>query len=308
MTTASLKAKGRDVAVYNALVRTALAAVNAHWDYSEWHAELDKRSSHLGNQAATKRNRENRPREQLEKMLQKAWDAAVVIAAERPPFDEEARAAHVAKFRTWLSDPACPVSENQRLVLDAVARRAAVLNVTSPSCSTRYLLGETGLGLTALRTALRRCLDAGLLVQLEKGQPWAKSRSRASCRAAVYRLPPVEALPAVNQCPASGASGAPSMVLLTSSTTSEPLTSDAPRSAPTTKSDLAPLASGAPLSIDTSQKEEQMTLKELVQAHALIAEVKAELLAQLRAELGLGTSSGPEATVRPLRAVREGRT
>jgi hypothetical protein len=50
-----------------------------------------------------------------------------------------------------------------------------------------------------------------------------------------------------------------------------------------------------------------VSLDELVQAHALITEIKAEVLAALRVELGLAAPPDHAgATVRPLQVVRGG--
>ncbi|MGK5169019.1 hypothetical protein [Geodermatophilus sp. CPCC 205761] len=298
-----MSSRERDTAVYNALLRTAMAAVNAGWLFSEWHTELSRRASGLGMQVATKRNGEDRPAAQVQKTLQRVWDRAVDRVEESPPLDEAGRAAYVAEFRTWLAEPGCPVSDNQRIVLDAVARRAAELKVTSPNCPRRYLTAATGLGLTALRTALRQCIDRGLLVQVEKGQAWAKGRKRENCRAAVYRLPAVESLPRANQCPASGASGAPPTVPPPVEVAEVPLTSGAPQPMPSAETVPGPLPSGAPPS-SNPPPEEQVTLNELAQAHALITQIKAEVLGALRVELGLVAPDRSEATVRPLRVVR----
>ncbi|MGY1666982.1 hypothetical protein [Geodermatophilus sp. SYSU D00696] len=305
VTTSGMSGRDRDTAVYNALFRTAMAAVNAGWLYSEWHAELSKRGSGLGMQVATKQSGDDRPAGQVQKTLQRVWDRAVDRVKETPALDEAARAAYVAKFRTWLANPACPVSDNQRVVLDAIARRAAELNVTSPPCPIRYLLGETGLGLTAVRTALRQCIEAGLLVQLEKGQPWTKGRKRENCRAAVYRLPRVEALPGANPCPASGASGAPPTVPQPVEAVAVPLTSGAPHPMPSAATVPGPLTSGAPPSSNPPLVE-QVTLNELVHAHALITEITAVVLAAVRVELGLPAPDRAGATVRPLRVIRGG--
>src|SRR3712207_7125541 len=49
--------------------------------------------------------------------------------------------------------------------------RSAELNCTSPNCPRdSYLRPATGLGLTALRTALNHLIASGLLVQTQKGR------------------------------------------------------------------------------------------------------------------------------------------
>ena len=189
-----MRRDGRDVAIYNGLYRTALAAVNAGWTSAEWGYLLRSRGSMLGNQAATKRNGEDRPQRNVEKQLRTVWERATTQAERSPSFTEDDRRTYVTGVRTWLSDPDCPLPENHRLVLDAIARRAAQLNVTSPPCPRTYLIAETGLGLTALRTALTQLLQSGLLVQLQKGRRGTKA-SPSSGVAAVYRLPRPEVLP-----------------------------------------------------------------------------------------------------------------
>lgn len=192
-----MKRDGRDKAVYNGMYRTALAAVNAGWDFTEWAYQLTRRGSVLGAQAATKRNGEDRPQQQAEKQLRIVWDRAAAQAEGSPSFGVEDRRAYVADVRTWLSDPGCPAAENVRLLVDAVARRCADLGVTSTACSRDYLMAETGLGLTALRTAQRLAEESGLLFIVQKGRRWRSGQAPASGIATVYRLPRPEVLPAL---------------------------------------------------------------------------------------------------------------
>ncbi len=216
-TTAAMRREGRDKAVYNALSRTALSAVNSGWIFAEWHAQISARGSVLGAQVATKRNGQDRPREQVDKQLRNIWAKAENTYAASPCFEPEDRAAHIAAVRSWLADPGCPLPDNQRIVLDAIARRAAELNCTSPNCPRdSYLRPATGLGLTALRTALDQLIASGLVVQTQKGRRGTRAGAGSGV-AAVYRLPRPADLPLLRRdqaltSAAVAASSAPGVV------------------------------------------------------------------------------------------------
>jgi hypothetical protein len=223
----AMRREGRDKAVYNAIYRTALSAVNAGWIFAEWHAQISARSSVLGAQVATKRNGQDRPREQVEKQLRTIWAKAENTYAASPSFEPEDRAAHITAVRSWLADPGCPLPDNQRIVLDAIARRAAELNCTSPNCPRdSYLRPATGLGLTALRTALDQLVASGLLVQTQKGRRGTRAGTGSGV-AGVYRLPRPADLPPLRRdqaltSAAIAASSAPGVVPLRVSSAPHP--------------------------------------------------------------------------------------
>ena len=299
-----MKRDGRDVAVYNALLATAMAALNAGWTYPEWSYLLGKRGSRLGAQAATRRNGEDRPQAQVEKQLRTVWDRAAAKVAARTPFTEEQRDAYVAAVRTWLSDPSCPAPENVRRVMDAVARRCAALHVTSTACPRSYLLAETGLGLTALRTALATAERSGLLTVEQKGRRGTTARP-ATGIATVYRLPHAETLPQPHRAGATpaghpGGTGTPathtSAAVAASSAPQQcpPRASSAPP--PTRKSQVNPPVSATP---PTTEEDPVITVT-VSGAHAdeLTARL-AELLA------GTGAQVSPAPKARHLTAVRD---
>lgn len=276
VSSAAMRREGRDKAIYNGLYRTALAALNAGWDFADWHGELSARGSVLGAQVTSKRNGQDRPRDQVDRQLMAVWAKAEAQANASPAFSSDDRAIYIAAFRTWLSDPDCPVArDSDRRVLDAIARRAAELNVTSPPCPRAWLMRETGLGCTAVDNALRRLTERGLLTRLEQGRQHSDPSKRT---ASVYRLARPETLPALTSA-AVAASGAPPLV--------------------------PPTASGAPPQrARPTPKEDPVNLTEMARANAEIQRLKEDLKAEIRAEvlaaMGVREQAAPVRHLRPV--------
>lgn len=199
--------KGRaDRAVYNSVLSTAMSA-NVHGQHQiDWEDQLLAADSRLGQQMRRHGNGKVRSGEQVMQYLDKVWTKADALLEEAGPAltrdlmreqgNERARALLAA-----VEDPAANLSNSERAVLahaaEAVLRYneqgKAVDRVTLPRAQmlphdvAGQRIEATGLGLTALRTALRRLADRNLLVLAERGE--VRSKRRPKPRANVYALP-----------------------------------------------------------------------------------------------------------------------
>lgn len=193
---ADLKARG-DRAVWSALVRTAASAHQRGQDAMEWeYLVLDTRS-HLGQQLRLKDGHRVRKPLTVKKTLANAWDAAVVWCSEREPAWTAEDAAREAEERAavlvdLIADPDTELSDAERSVLDHATAQARAYHRPEVTLPRQRMLEATGLGLTALRTALRRLEASGLLTLAQPGRRSAPGSSRPG-RAAVYRLATTEA-------------------------------------------------------------------------------------------------------------------
>lgn len=180
-------------AVWSALFRTAASAVQRGWDCWEWQELVQQPASALGRQAATRDGHRPRTARATAKTLDAAWDRATAWASEQPPRWTRAEATVQALRRADLltelaADPAADLPDAQRAVLayaSGQARRRELDRVPLPR---RYVMAATGLGLTALRTALVRLDAAGLLVLAERGKPSPPTVLAKDRRANLYQL------------------------------------------------------------------------------------------------------------------------
>lgn len=187
---ADLRSQGQR-AVWSALFRTAASCHQRGWDRWEWEALLTEPTSNLGRQAATKDGRRRRTPEAIAKTLAAAWEHAEQWVAERPDRWNRAEAQQQAIRRADLlcelaADPDADLDNACRAVLAHATDRARALTSDRPALPRAQMLAATGLGLTALRSALRRLEEADLLVLAERGR-----RSPAGGRANLYHLAPV---------------------------------------------------------------------------------------------------------------------
>lgn len=199
---------GGDVAVFNALVRTASSASQRGWTYPEWEVYVSDAGSRLGTQARLRNGRRQRTAAAYAKTMFKAWtDAERWVEQQPPAYDRElARQAgreRANEVRNWVAEAETQLPDAERAILAHAAAEAHRLGTDRPTLPRDKMLAATGLGLTALRTALGRMHQSGLLVLEVRGRPrkprppatdpvaqsetGAPEKSRA--RANAYRLP-----------------------------------------------------------------------------------------------------------------------
>jgi len=124
--------------------------------------------------------------------LRSAWERASEEQAQNPPWSADhirtRVATQVAAVRGIVEDLENGLTYNERAVLAYAASRAEHHGMVHVALPRRPMLEATSLGLTALRTALRRLHEKGLLTCVESGRPNGPN-SRREARAALYSLP-----------------------------------------------------------------------------------------------------------------------
>lgn len=181
-------------AVYNALVKIAASAMQRGWSEADWSAFIEARA--LGRQNTTDANGRPANPKQARKRLWKAWDAAAKwVDEQEPPWSPYAAALNAEE----TADAAVEAIENaendltsaERAVLAYAAELAtkrgsdALTIARGDAADGTGFLGNTGLGLTAWRTAMKRLDARGALVVARPGERRSKGRPG---RATVYRL------------------------------------------------------------------------------------------------------------------------
>jgi len=175
-------------AVWSALFRTAASAAQRGWDGWEWECLVREPSSVLGRQASTRDGRRLKTEKSITKTYADAWDRATAWVSEQPPMWRHGEAVEQALRRADLlaelaADPDATLPQNSRAVLAHAAKQARRLTSDRPALPRQQMLEATGLGLSALRTALARLDGAGLLVLAERGR-----RGASGGRSNLYRL------------------------------------------------------------------------------------------------------------------------
>lgn len=183
-------AKTGHKAVYMALNSTALAAVNAGWSRPEWEDEVESPRSKLGLQNRLRDQDKVRSKQSSMKSLNTAWERAEKYAAAHPAWTREQaheeaqrRAQHL---QLVAADPEAELTDGERLLLLYVADLAASLNSSAVNLPRAATAQATGLGEKAVRLALPRLVERGLLDQIEHGRARTKTRPG---RANTYRIP-----------------------------------------------------------------------------------------------------------------------
>lgn len=240
-----LTANGSGKRLFGALVSTAMWAQQHGMTEAQWCGLLDEPRSRLGAQNRTRRNGTPEAPKRSRDRLARAWASAAAHISERPRWTRDGAqqaAREAAQVAVDLAaDPDSGLTDSERALLAAVAKIADDRGSDRLTLPRQTLLDSSGLGLTALRTALRRLSDRGLLVLVEPGRPREKGRPK---RAAVYRL-------ACRPNPESGVGVPPA------------LSSGAPGSAPTGAP--APV-SGAPTPEESNMQEITLTREQIVTA------------------------------------------
>lgn len=184
-----LAANGGGRALFGALVSSAMWAHQRGMSEAEWCGLLDEPRSALGRQARTRRNGRAEAPKRTRDRLARAWASAAdkVAASPRWTADEARRRARetAQAARDLAADADNDLTQSERVLLDAVAKIADDRGSDRLTLPRALLLGASGLGLTAFRTAQRRLDERGLLTLDEVGRPYEKGRPK---RANVYRL------------------------------------------------------------------------------------------------------------------------
>ncbi len=175
-------------AVWSALFRTAASASQRGWDGWEWEVLLREPCSVLGRQASTRDGRRLKTEKSITKTYADAWDRATAWVSEQPPKWRHNEAVEQALHRADLlaelaADPDATLPQSCRAVLAHAANQARRLTSDRPALPRQQMLEATGLGLSALRTALAQLDSAGLLVLAERGR-----RGANGGRSNLYRL------------------------------------------------------------------------------------------------------------------------
>lgn len=193
-----LRAEG-EKAVWKALVKTAVSAMNRGVDRVEWISLIDEPGSHLGTQARLKRGTKPRTTTEYRRTLERAWAAGRDWLATRPAaFGPVEITDRIRKVRERVENPQAALSDVERVILLYACEFAASRMTDRPALSRRGVMAATGLSERVTRDALDRMADVGLLILEVRGKPGATS-NRANC----YRLPSPDRIPV----PASGSMG-----------------------------------------------------------------------------------------------------
>jgi hypothetical protein len=184
-------AKKGDRAVFNALVSTAASAQMRGWNLWDWEPLILEPKSHLGTQLRLKGGRRARTPMAIHKTLGEAWEKAWEWCTEKAPWNA-AEVRQVAQERgraakDVAADPDADLTDAERSVLSFAAAQSLDRGLLQVALPVRILIAATGLGLTALRTALKRLETKGLLTLVEAGKPRGPKAKMA--RANLYALP-----------------------------------------------------------------------------------------------------------------------
>jgi hypothetical protein len=189
---------GRDynLAVKQALNRTALAAAQAGYDFARWSYLLTDPDSRLGEQARRDGNRKHRSTAALLRWLAKVWADAEEYVKHHPLATEEEITAVIAAMRAVAADAETDLTDAERRVLAAACDVATEKGTTRPALPLHNtLVPRTGLTVKRTRTALARLRDRGLLVCEVRGHSYRDGATGPDGRriASCYRLHPERA-------------------------------------------------------------------------------------------------------------------
>jgi len=189
---ADLRAAG-DRAVYRALVSTASSAVQRGWIYAQWAAFVSEPRSALGRQARTRGGRKERTPRDYERTLTNAWDAAGKwLATAAPPLTPREITERITAVRAFIADADAQLDDTERAVVAYACNAAAEYGTDRPALPRHRVVAGTGLGEKAVRNALDRLDDRGVLIRVSRGK--AGNPAKGKGKAALYRLPTAEAL------------------------------------------------------------------------------------------------------------------
>jgi hypothetical protein len=172
-----------DRAVYNALVRVAMSAVNADWDYGRFAVFIAEPRSNLGQQA---RLRHGKPVESVryERMLRAAWTRAAERVEGSQKISKLDVDERVRDLRWLIEDADTDLNDAERAVLGHACDIAAKIGTLTPAMPWRAVKEATGLGEKSTKNTLARLTERGLLRVASLGKRGAGSKV-ATC----YHLP-----------------------------------------------------------------------------------------------------------------------
>lgn len=175
--------KNGDRAVYNALVRVAMSAANAGWDYGQFAVFIADPRSNLGQQA---RMRHGKPVEtsRYERMLRAAWTKGAERVQDNPRISKLDIDEQVRDLRLALEDADTDLDHAERAVLDHACDIATKIGTLTPAMPWRAVKDATGLGERAAKSAIARLERRGLLRVASRGR-----RGVSSGKATCYHLP-----------------------------------------------------------------------------------------------------------------------
>ncbi len=198
VSSAQLKRSGRQ-AIWSALVSTAMSAQMRGWDEVEWTYLVLDPKSYLGYQARSKGKDRTLPATQAAKQMRNAWEKAWVLRTERESGDPAWGAERAAQEATARAEAATTAIENQdvdltdaeRAVLAYAVSQTRLRQFTNVAMPRRAIYTATGLGSTAVSTALNGLATKGLLHLHQAGQNAATTKYR---RASIYTLADVRCM------------------------------------------------------------------------------------------------------------------
>lgn len=183
----AMRGPERDQAVWSALRRTATSAQNRGWTRIGWTSLVTENSSMLGIQAARKYDTwppKARTAVSREAQLRKAWDSAVLWLQSAPEMSVGPAALdRVQRIADEADKAAGDMTAPELAVWLHAVNEARRYESDRPALPRRGIEAATGLGSTAIRTALKGLAASGWL-KLEV----AGSRGEFSGRASLYRL------------------------------------------------------------------------------------------------------------------------
>jgi hypothetical protein len=181
-------AKEYDRQVYRALVRVAMSARQAGYDYARWSYLLDESTSRLGLQARRAGGRRERTPHSYHQLLAKAWDTAARVIAERPARTAEQVVEHLARLRLYVVE-AGDLTVGEREVLGAAVTLGEKHGTLRPALPWRALAEVSGRTERQTKTALAGLQRKGLLTLARRGRA-----SASGGRANLYHLPGLDRL------------------------------------------------------------------------------------------------------------------
>ena len=181
---------GGDCAIWEALVATAMSAIQRGWPFSDWMALLDDPRSRLGSQAKIKgKGYAVLPIRSYLHRLESAWARATERITEHPAADYFAGVQdRIAEARAWV-DEAPFIADHRVLMIDACGQ-AAKLGTWQPALPWRRTSERTGLNGRRIRDGYSELCEDGALTLVARGRP---GKGRSSGKANIYRLPDEDA-------------------------------------------------------------------------------------------------------------------